>query len=124
MSGWIGIDLDGTIAEYHGWNGDTTQVNIGAPIPAMIERVKKFLAAGYKVKIFTARVCDCGDHNTIAAQREAIERWCEAHVGQRLEVTNVKDYAMIVLYDDRCVRVEMNTGRVMHNPDFGVSIWE
>lgn len=39
-SGWIGVDLDGTLAEYHGWgNGE-----IGDPVPAMLERVKKWLA--------------------------------------------------------------------------------
>ena len=36
-SGWIGVDLDGTLAEYHGWKGSE---HIGPPIPLMVERVK------------------------------------------------------------------------------------
>ena len=35
LSGWIGVDLDGTLAEYHGWNGGA----IGEPVPAMLARV-------------------------------------------------------------------------------------
>ena len=51
--GWIGVDLDGTLAEYNGWQGPA---NIGAPIPAMVERVKAWLEEGRDVRIFTARV--------------------------------------------------------------------
>ena len=35
--GWIGADLDGTLAEYHGWSADGS---IGNPVPDMVERVK------------------------------------------------------------------------------------
>ena len=38
------------------------------------------------------------------------ERWCEEHIGARLEVTATKDFEMIELWDDRCVQVIMNTG--------------
>lgn len=41
---------------------------------------------------------------------EAIKRWTEEHIGVRLPVTNVKDYAMIELWDDRAVQVVANTG--------------
>ena len=40
MNGWIGVDLDGTLAHYEGWQGET---HIGAPISAMVERVKRWL---------------------------------------------------------------------------------
>ena len=48
MSGWIGVDLDGTLAEYHEWVGIH---HIGKPIPLMLERVKKWLAQGKDAKI-------------------------------------------------------------------------
>ena len=125
MDGWIGVDLDGTLAEYHGWKGIA---HIGAPIPLMVERVKAWVASGRKVKIFTARV----DGGKVALQVERpgdvydpdaqkvdeivmhIENWCMAHLGFKLPITNVKDFAMIELWDDRAVRVEFNTGRVFN----------
>ena len=42
QSGWIGVDLDGTLAKYSTWNNG----QIGDPIPAMVERVKKWLLLG------------------------------------------------------------------------------
>lgn len=127
MSGWIAVDLDGTLAVYDGWKGAG---HIGAPVPAMLERVKAWLAQGREVRIFTARVyfppepvgvdrksAEMADHlirkfdATLA--RESIELWCDEHLGQRLQITNTKDYGMIELWDDRCVQVEVNTGRAV-----------
>lgn len=102
MSGWIGVDLDGTLAEYHGWQGIE---HIGKPVPAMVERVKNWLAEGREVRIFTARVFT-GDLLAI----KAIEAWCQEHIGTVLKVTSVKDFGMIELWDDRAVRVVPNTG--------------
>lgn len=48
---WISVDLDGTLAEYHIWYGAD---HIGNPIPAMMERVRRWLEEGVTVKIFTA----------------------------------------------------------------------
>ena len=104
MSGWIGVDLDGTLAHYDGWNGG----KIGRPIPAMAERVKYWLAIGREVRIFTARVGLPGeeaDH-----ERAKIEAWCQEHFGVKLAVTATKDFGMVELWDDRAKQVEMNTG--------------
>lgn len=101
--GWVGIDLDRTIAKYDTWRGE---LHIGEPLLPMVERVKAMLAAGERVKIFTARVSD-PDSDEV---RQVIEDWTEKHLGQRLEVTCVKDYHMVRLYDDRAVQVEANTG--------------
>lgn len=107
MSGWIGVDLDGTLAEYHGWNDGT----IGDPVSAMVLQVRAWLASGREVRIFTARVAPMGrTSEEVSEQREAIERWYEDHLGQRLTVTHEKDFAMIELWDDRAVRVIPNTG--------------
>lgn len=118
VSGWIGVDLDGTLAEYHSWTG-----GIGKPIPKMVERVKKWLADGVKVKIFTARVgVDAGyssesmksDTREFAEeQRKLIEAWTKEVFGQTLEVTASKDFMMVELWDDRAVQVVMNTGETV-----------
>jgi hypothetical protein len=118
--GWIGVDLDGTLAEYHGWRGAD---HLGDPIPEMLARVKEWIDAGQRVKIFTARVSTDGsrERNADATDaRQAIERWCEQHLGRVLEVTNVKDYGMVELWDDRAVTVEQNTGRPLapHQPRY------
>ncbi len=98
---WIGVDLDGTLAEYDDWSGVE---HIGKPIPLMIERVENWIAEGKKVKIFTARVTQ---------GQEAIRfvhEWLATHGLPELEVTNVKDFDMVELWDDRCFGVVTNTG--------------
>jgi hypothetical protein len=121
MEGWIAVDLDGTLAEYHGWEGVE---NIGAPIAPMIERVKAWLSEGRDVRIFTARVDggatalamgnELGEKfRDVDRARSFIEQWCEKYIGQRLPVTNVKDYGMIQLWDDRAVQIETNTGKIL-----------
>lgn len=115
MSGWIGVDLDGTLAEYGGWTGGS----VGEPIAAMAFRVRKWLAEGHDVRIFTARVAETGLRNQIGgvddktfaeAQRVVIQDWCEKHFGVRLPVTATKDFGMVELWDDRAVRVKANEG--------------
>lgn len=101
MKGWIGVDLDGTLAHYDGWRGPE---HIGNPVPVMLARVKEWLAKGVTVKIFTARCC-------IPEQVPPIREWLERHGLGGLEITNVKDFGMVELWDDRCVRVIMNTGQ-------------
>ena len=112
MSGWIGVDLDGTLAHYEGWAGER---NIGAPIAPMVARVRAWLADGRDVRGFTARVAGGalnldGTPHDVEGVRTAIEEWCHEHVGERLPVTNVKDYSMVELWDDRAIQVIPNTG--------------
>lgn len=110
MSGWIGVDLDGTLAEYDGWKGHE---HIGAPIMPMVRRVLDWCNAGRNVRIFTARVA-CGeseDPTQSEQARVAIVAWCKEHLNRELPVTNKKDYGMIELWDDRCVQVIPNTGK-------------
>jgi hypothetical protein len=99
---WIGVDLDGTLAHYDGWNDKT---HIGLPIQIMVDRVQRWIFMGYDVRIFTARVSEPD-----AAVREAIQDWCYKYIGVRLPVTNVKDFDMLELWDDRAVQVTKNTG--------------
>ena len=114
--GWIGVDLDGTLAHYDHWRGPD---HIGAPVPAMLERVKNWIAKGVDVRIFTARVWSDGTPEREAEAklaRVSIVKWCREHVGQMLPITCVKDYGMVELYDDRAVRVESNTGKLCNPP--------
>lgn len=105
--GWIGVDLDGTLAHYEEWVDET---HIGEPIPKMLDRVKRWLSEGKTVKIFTARVAPFnGDRRPNA--RTHIEIWSQKHLGQVLEVTHEKDYQMVELWDDRAVQVIPNTGK-------------
>jgi len=124
MTGWIGVDLDGTLAKYDG-----TFVNgrIGEPVPLMVARVKEYLARGEDMRIFTARVAfeagvwladSLGHASEALAQSErfAIEAWCVEHLGQKLPVTATKDFACTEIWDDRARQVEMNTGRFVTTP--------
>lgn len=111
--GWVGFDLDGTLAIYNEWNGPE---HIGAPINAMVEYVKELLAQGIEVKIVTARasisrmVADEDMYNRVIC---TIRNWCEDHLGKRLDVTSEKDFNMAMLFDDRTVTVEKNTGKAL-----------
>lgn len=104
--GWVGVDLDGTLAYYDGWRGIE---HIGEPIDLMLGRVMTWLNAGVDVRIFTARVAEPNDE---VEARTAIEAWCQKHLGRILPVTCSKDFGMVELWDDRCVRVATNTGMV------------
>jgi hypothetical protein len=106
-NGWIGVDLDGTLAKYEGWKG---ACHIGEPIKPMVDRVKKWISAGKEVRIFTARVGPQKDINDAVRSREAIQNWCMIHIGVVLSVTATKDFAMVELWDDRCVQVIPNEG--------------
>jgi len=100
MGGWIGVDLDGTLAHYDGWKGAS---HVGEPVPKMMEKVKAWISKGIEVKIFTARASD--PHQVIH-----VKKWLEKHGIGHLEITNVKDFGMVELWDDRAVQVVANTG--------------
>ena len=102
--GWIGVDLDGTLA--HNTPGAGLD-KIGKPIGLMVARVKRWLKEGRDVRIFTARV---GTPGQAREQRPLVEKWCEEHLGKKLPVTATKDYAMVELWDDRAIQVKTNTG--------------
>lgn len=108
--GWVGVDLDGTLALYMGWQGLN---HIGDPIPLMVDRVKRWLANGTDVRIMTARVARSEyrpNEEDVEVTRCAIKAWCLKHLGAELPITNQKDFAMLELWDDRAVQVVPNTG--------------
>lgn len=103
MVHWTGVDLDGTLAKWNGWKGVE---HIGEPIERTKQMILKLLAAGKKVKIFTARA-----HDPKAIPY--IKEWLKHKGIPDLEITNKKDPGMIALYDDRAIRVEKNTGKII-----------
>ena len=116
--GWIGVDLDGTLAIYDKWVAWNV---IGPVIEPMKQRILKWLEEGKTVKIFTARVAfevdKCyvtGVTFTCDMIEKEIQDWLELNGMPRLECTATKDFQMIELWDDRAVQVIPNTGRTLH----------
>lgn len=111
---WVGFDFDGTLAEYHGFSREGA---LGRPIPATVKLLQKHFYEGDRVKIFSARVTtDTENPDDAEMWRGRIEDWCHQHLGFAPEVTNVKDHHCRMLYDDRAVQVEINTGRILGDP--------
>lgn len=101
--GWIGVDLDGTLAKFEGWRG---MQRVGPPVELMLKRVKEWVASGVTVKIFTARV-SCPSYN-----EKAIRNWLKKQgLPEDLEITNVKDQYCYQIWDDIAIQVERSTGR-------------
>lgn len=123
--GWIGVDFDGTLAVYKEFVSST---HTGNPIQPMVEFVKRLIANGVTVKIFSARACkeaaefnsteDVSAEEILKSAIAAVQDWCILHIGKKLEVTNIKTYTCIGLIDDRSVSVERNTGKILVNPDY------
>lgn len=100
LGGWIGVDLDGTLAS----DASDDNMAIGEPVPEMAARVRRWHQAGVKVKIFTARASN-------PVEIPKIKAWLLANKLPDFEITNIKDYQMVELWDDRAVEVIKNTGR-------------
>ncbi|MDQ8188504.1 hypothetical protein [Pelagicoccus sp. SDUM812002] len=105
--GWIGVDLDGTLAEYTAWKG---LEHIGKPIPLMMQRVQDWIKEGYTIRIMTARA-------SVEGGAEPVGKWLSKHGLPDLAVTNSKDFEMIELWDDRAIQVVTNTGQPIIRPD-------
>jgi len=100
---YVAFDLDGTLAEFdfEKWSKDTGY--IGKPIQRVMDMIKGYIAKGVDVKIFTARA-------EFEADRANIAKWLVDNGLPELEITNVKTYAMVKLYDDNCVQIFSNQG--------------
>lgn len=108
--GWIAVDFDGTLAEYK--SGTHERYTFGNVIVVMRDRILKWINEGFTVKIFTARLS--GLHPFVEdGVRIELQNWCERNGLPRLEVTNVKDHQMLILFDDRAIQVEANTGKII-----------
>jgi hypothetical protein len=95
----IALDFDKSIAVRN--KGDNI-FKCGPAIPAMVERVKQWLADGHKVVIFTARSGD--------AQVKPVKQFLKDNGLPDLEVTNVKTSRMDCFVDDRAKELVPNEG--------------
>lgn len=135
--GWIAVDLDGTLADYtNGWQGADI---IGDPVPEMFDRVRRWMDEGREIRIFTARIWPITEvieehtdleqiHNWYGGAADqamvsiaGILDWSRSHFGCVFPITCVKDLRMVELYDDRCVQVVANTGRLVGGSSRGVT---
>ena len=107
---WIGVDLDGTIAYDM---QPFVPLAIGPPILAMVEKIKKAIAEGHTVKVFTARLADGENRDQL---QRLIRAYTKKYIGVALDSTNEKDPGMITIWDDKAREVEKNTGEFMDNP--------
>lgn len=98
--GWIGVDLNGTLARYV--DGQPHE-HIGEPVPKMLARVRAWLEQDITVKVVTVRASDPG-----AVLR--IRQWLDRHGLQRVDITDRKAPDCWEMWDDRCVQVIPNTG--------------
>lgn len=97
---WIGVDLDGTLAKFKGWRG---LKHVGKAVPVMVARIKRWRAAGYTIKIITARA-------TLPESVLPIKKWLKKLDLEDMEVTSRIDMDMIELWDDRAVHIHRNSG--------------
>jgi hypothetical protein len=102
VSGHILVDFDGTLAIHGNHFGLERDPE---PVPLMVERIKIWLMQGIEVRIFTARASS-------PKLIPDVEAWTLKHFGQKLMVTNQKDFGTIEIWDDRAVRVKFNEGKV------------
>lgn len=84
----------------------------------MLENVKKWLAKGYKVSIFTARVSPKGHSlEEILNQESMIRQFLIDNGLPLLEITADKQPKFTHFVDDKGVRAEKNTGEILNCPE-------
>lgn len=100
----IAVDLDGTLAEYHGERDNTF---IGKPIPAMVGKVRAASERGATIYIFTSRLAQPIMNDE---QMDLIPNWLDSNYIPYEKVTGVKLQEIDEFWDDRAVGVVKNTG--------------
>lgn len=98
------VDLDGTLAHHA---GEFDPEVVGEPIEAMMKRVKKWIADGHTVKIFTARAAT-------ESNIPPVRKWLKKHGLGDLEITNEKTPDMNFFVDDKAVAISRNKGTTTH----------
>jgi hypothetical protein len=80
----------------------------------MLDKVKRWIAEGHEIIIFTARVCvehDLHGVEDVMIEIRSIHKWLEANgLPMSLTVTCVKHKRITEIWDDRAVAVRKNTG--------------
>lgn len=102
---WLGVDLDGTLAQYHGW---VSEEHIGEPVVSIVAALNARRAAGWKIVIFTARVS--GDSEEAQRAEVAIWKWLDFYNIKVEGITCTKHKHFAEFWDDRARRVVFNKG--------------
>ncbi len=105
----IAVDWDGTMVEYHGYQGAGV---FGPQIPTMVARVHQWVSDGYEVIIFTSRVSVEHDPDEVIANCKAIDLALRKMGLPLLQITANKYIRITEFWDDRAIGLERNTGRV------------
>lgn len=110
----IALDFDGTLAHYESWNKQ--QNVVGKPVELMVKKVKEWLAKGYAVSIFTARV----SQPDAAKSTELILQFLKENGLPELPITCIKMFYFTHFIDDKAYHVIKNTGRIVDLPNFNL----
>lgn len=112
----IALDFDGTLASYDTWEGQFN--NVGEPIPLMVAHLKSWLAKGYKVSIFTARL----SHSEFQSAQSiaAIQKFLTDNGLPILPITCMKMFYFTHFFDDKAFHVEKNTGKIIGPANFNL----
>jgi len=107
------------MVEYHQWGGPG---EYGPAIPAMVERVRKWIDKGHEVIIHTSRVSVEHKFENVEIEIDSIYRVLDSVGLPRLKITANKFIRITEFWDDRAVRVERNKGRIDNDfPKSGLS---
>lgn len=108
----IALDLDKTLAEHESKWGVS---KIGPPIAPMVENVKLWLSLGYKVTIFTARMCR--DGKELENQIVMIREFLLGAGLPNLPKTAMKSSHFTHFIDDRAYHCDRNVGIISDKLD-------
>lgn len=97
--GWVGFDLDGTLAEAD-FHEPYVPTFIGRPIPSVVALARYVLSLDVTVKVFTARVAPPIDMVEKREVLHAISDWTKEHIGVALTATATKDRGCLAIVDD------------------------
>ena len=100
------FDLDGTLARD---NVSGYPDKIGPPVQRMLNLAKRYKQQGKRVVIFTARA-------SYPDEIPKIKAWARKHGLGDVPVTNKKTPDAKVIFDDKAVSVEANTGKITGKP--------
>lgn len=108
----IALDLDKTLFTYESkWKAQ----RIGEPIPEMVENVKKWLAKGYSVTIFSARVARDNLTDKIKQEKMISDALYKAGLPM-LPITCIKFPHFTHFIDDKAFHSVPNTGQIINAP--------
>jgi hypothetical protein len=100
LPGWVGVELDGTLAHYE---TGQDKFHIGAPVAKMFKRVQQWLMLDVDVRLFTARAAD-------TAMLPLMQAWLKEQGLEKIKMTCEKDFMMSQFWDHRGIHVVSNTG--------------